>query len=46
VPTGNAPMARWRKRLFTLLVRLSRPLLEELGLPPQRVILVGREIEM
>jgi KUP system potassium uptake protein len=46
VPTGNVPMARWRKRLFTLLVRLSRPMLEALGLPAQRVILVGREIEM
>jgi KUP system potassium uptake protein len=46
VPTGNVPMARWRKRLFTVLVRLSRPLLEALGIPPQRVILVGREVEM
>jgi len=46
VPTGNVPMARWRKRLFTLLVRLSRPMLEALGLPAQRVILVGREIAM
>lgn len=46
VPTGNVPMARWRKRLFTVLVRLSRPMLESLGIPPRRVILVGREIAM
>ncbi|MBM4244774.1 MAG: potassium transporter Kup [Deltaproteobacteria bacterium] len=45
-PTGNLPMARWRKRLFTLLVRLSRPMLGPSGLPAQRVILVGQEIEM
>jgi KUP system potassium uptake protein len=44
VATGNVPMAHWRKRLFTLLVRLSRPMLEALGLPAPRVILVGREI--
>jgi KUP system potassium uptake protein len=44
--TGTVPMARWRKRLFALLSRLTPPLVTSLGIPPSRVILVGREIEL
>ena len=46
VPTGNVPMARWRKRLFTLLVRLSRPMLEALGLGSYNCLIVGEEISL
>ena len=45
-PTGNVPMARWRKRLFTLLVRLSRPMLEALGLGSYNCLIVGEEISL
>ena len=44
--TGTVPMARWRKRLFALLSRLTPPLVTSLGIPPSRVILVGRQIEL
>jgi len=44
--TGDVPMARWRKRLFALLSRLSPPLIAALGIPPKRVILVGRQLEI
>jgi KUP system potassium uptake protein len=44
--TGTVPMARWRKRLFALLARLTPPLVSSLGIPPSRVILVGREVEL
>jgi len=44
--TGKSPMARWRKRLFSLLARLNPPQASALGIPPARVILVGRELEL
>jgi KUP system potassium uptake protein len=44
--TGTVPMARWRKRLFALLSRLTPPLVTSLGIPPSRVILVGRQVEL
>jgi KUP system potassium uptake protein len=44
--TGSAPMARWRKRLFALLSRLTPPLVASLGIPPSQVILVGRQVEL
>ncbi len=46
LPTGTSPMARWRKRLFALVVRLSPPPVAALGIPPARVILLGRELEL
>lgn len=44
--TGHAPMARWRKRLFAILLRLAPPPTASLGIPPERVILLGREVEL
>jgi KUP system potassium uptake protein len=39
-------MARWRKRLFALLYRLSPPMVESLGIPARRVVLLGRQVEI
>jgi len=44
--TGTVAMARWRKRLFALLYRLSPPFASALEIPPKRVILIGRQIEL
>ena len=44
--TGDAPMARWRKRLFAILWRLTPPIVNSLGIPSQRMILVGRQLEL
>jgi KUP system potassium uptake protein len=44
--TGPVRMARWRKRLFALLSRLTPPLVSSLGIPPSRVVLVGRLMEI
>ncbi|MEW6269495.1 MAG: potassium transporter Kup, partial [Thermodesulfobacteriota bacterium] len=44
--TGPSRMARWRKQLFSLLARLTPPLTNALGIPPGRVILLGREVEL
>ena len=44
--TGTVAMARWRKRLFALLYRLSPPMVESLGIPARRVVLIGRQVEI
>jgi hypothetical protein len=44
--TGKAPMARWRKVLFSFLGRNSRPPTTFFGLPPNRVVELGLQIEL
>ena len=39
-------MASWRKRLFALLYRLSPPMVESLGIPARRDVLLGRQVEI
>jgi KUP system potassium uptake protein len=43
-PSG--PMARWRRRLFSLLSRNARAATDFFGLPPNRVIELGTQIEL
>jgi KUP system potassium uptake protein len=45
IPTGAAPMARWRKKLFVLMSRNARAATEFFGLPPNRVVELGAQIE-
>jgi KUP system potassium uptake protein len=45
IPTGAAPMARWRKSLFVIMSRNARAATEFFGLPPNRVVELGAQIE-
>jgi len=44
--TGKTPIARWRKVLFSFLGRNSRPPTAFFGLPPNRVVELGLQIEL
>ncbi len=44
--TGPAPLARWRKALFAFLSRNARPATQFFGLPPNRVVEMGAQIEL
>jgi len=44
--TGPSAMARWRKHLFAYLNRNSRPANAFFGLPPNRVVELGAQIEL
>jgi KUP system potassium uptake protein len=45
IPTGNTEMARWRKKLFVVMSRNARAATEFFGLPPNRVVELGAQIE-
>jgi KUP system potassium uptake protein len=45
IPTGNTAMARWRKKLFVVMSRNARAATEFFGLPPNRVVELGAQIE-
>jgi KUP system potassium uptake protein len=44
--TGRTPIARWRKILFAFLARNARPPTAFFGLPPNRVVELGLQIEL
>jgi KUP system potassium uptake protein len=46
VPTGHAPIAGWRKRLFALLYQNSTPIARYFRVPPDRVFEVGVYVEL
>jgi KUP system potassium uptake protein len=43
---GKAKMASWRKALFGFLARNSRPATQFFGLPPNRVVELGAQIQL
>ncbi len=45
IPTGSKPLARWRKRLFIFMQRNARPATEFFGIPPNRVVELGAQME-
>jgi KUP system potassium uptake protein len=45
LPTGKSPMARWRKKLFIFIGRNARSAADFFGLPPNRVVELGAQIE-
>jgi KUP system potassium uptake protein len=45
LPTGSARMARWRKTLFSFVARNARPATAYFGLPPNRVVELGMQID-
>jgi KUP system potassium uptake protein len=45
LPTGNSPMATWRKKIFVVLSRNARSATEFFNIPPNRVVELGTQIE-
>ena len=45
LPFGGSPMARWRKTLFVFMSRNAQSATEFFGLPPNRVVELGAQIE-
>ena len=45
IPLGPAKMAKWRKELFIFMSRNARPATQFFGLPPNRVVELGAQIE-
>jgi KUP system potassium uptake protein len=45
IPTGTSPMARWRKKLFVFMSRNAQSAANFFGLPPNRVVELGAQIE-
>lgn len=46
VSTGNAKMAGWRKRLYSMLARNSADATRSFSLPPDRVVDFGAQVEL
>jgi KUP system potassium uptake protein len=44
--SGNARMMRWRKTLFAFISRNARPATAYFGLPPNRVVELGMQIDL
>ncbi|HEV8362022.1 MAG TPA: potassium transporter Kup [Gemmatimonadaceae bacterium] len=45
IPVGPAKMAKWRKQLFAYMARNARSATEFFGIPPNRVVELGAQIE-
>ena len=45
LPTGPAPMTRWRKRLFGFMARNASAATDFFNIPPTRVVELGARIE-
>jgi KUP system potassium uptake protein len=46
LPSGKTSMARWRKKLFVFLSRNAIPATQYYGLPPNRVVELGAQLEL
>jgi KUP system potassium uptake protein len=44
--TGKSKMARWRKKIFSLMSKNARPATAFFGIPPNRVLEMGTQIEL
>ena len=45
-PTGKSGMAMWRKRLFAFMLRNAPTPTDYFGLPPNRVVELGAQVEI
>lgn len=45
LPTGRSKMSRWRKALFAFISRNARPATAYFGLPPNRVVELGMQVD-
>jgi KUP system potassium uptake protein len=46
LPTGTSRMARWRKKLFVFMARNAQSAAQFFGLPPNRVVELGAQVEL
>jgi len=46
LPTGRSRMVRWRKQLFAFISRNARPATAYFGLPPNRVVELGMQVDL
>jgi len=46
LPTGRSHLAGWRKRLFIVMSRNAQTASAFFGLPPNRVVEMGAQIEL
>jgi KUP system potassium uptake protein len=46
LPSGSTPMATWRKRLFIVMSRNAQTASSFFGLPPNRVVEMGAQIQL
>jgi KUP system potassium uptake protein len=46
LPVGRAKLASWRKRLFIVMARNAQTASSFFGLPPNRVVEMGAQIEL
>ncbi len=46
LPTGPSPMATWRKKLFIVMARNAQTASSFFGLPPNRVVEMGAQIQL
>jgi KUP system potassium uptake protein len=44
--TRDKQMARWRQRIYVAIERLATDRVEQLSLPRERTVVVGRELEL
>jgi KUP system potassium uptake protein len=45
IPVGSSGMARWRKGVFAIMARNARSATQYFGIPPNRVVELGAQIE-
>jgi KUP system potassium uptake protein len=45
IPVGSSGLAKWRKRLFGIMSRNARSATQYFGIPPNRVVELGAQIE-
>ena len=45
IPIGGSGMARWRKKVFSVMARNAQPATQYFGIPPNRVVELGAQIE-
>jgi KUP system potassium uptake protein len=46
LPTGNSPLAYWRKQLFVFMNRNAQSATQYFGLPPNRVVELGAQVQL
>jgi KUP system potassium uptake protein len=46
LPTGDSKMFRWRKALFSFISRNARSATQYFGIPPDRVVEIGMQIDL
>ena len=46
LPTGKGRMARWRKKLFAFMARNAQSATQYFGIPPNRVVELGAQVEL